>query len=98
MLEIFPKFYHVINYNGFPKQGRPANNSHLSWNLDNAPNIFFENALFFTIFGPLTKSVQKKILIIDKEILLNSRNSDHSESDIEKKILIIFKERFHSSR
>ena len=40
--------------------------------------------------------MQKKIFIIDKEMLLTARNSDHSESDIEKKIYIILKERLNS--
>ena len=40
--------------------------------------------------------MQKKIFIIDKEILLTARNSDHSESDIEKKIFIILKESLNS--
>ena len=75
---------------------RPANNSRLSWNLDNAPNIFFENKWFFTILDPL-KHVQKKIFIIDKEILLIKRNSEHSDNDIENKILIIFKESLHAA-
>ena len=34
--------------------------------------------------------------MIDKEILLMSRNSDNAESDIGMKILIIFKESLHS--
>ena len=33
--------------------------------------------------------------MIDKEILLIARNSDNSERDIGKKILIIFKESLH---
>ena len=36
--------------------------------------------------------MQKKIFMIDKEILLKARNSDNSEIDIGKIILIIFKE------
>ena len=35
--------------------------------------------------------------MIDKEILLKARNFDNSESDIGKKILIIFKESLHSA-
>ena len=40
--------------------------------------------------------MQKKILMIDKEMLLIARNSDNSKSDIGEKILIIFKESLHS--
>jgi hypothetical protein len=32
---------------------RPANNSHLSWNLDYSPNIFFETRDFWVFFLPL---------------------------------------------
>ena len=42
----------------------------------------------FLQFSDPLKGVQKKILIIDKDILYIARNSDHSESDKEKKILI----------
>ena len=41
--------------------------------------------------------MQKKIFMIDKEILLIARNSDHSESHIEKNTLIIFKESYPSA-
>ena len=51
-------------------------------------NFFFENP---------ESNIQKKILMIDKEILLIERNVDNLESDIGKKILIIFKESLHSA-
>ena len=41
--------------------------------------------------------MQKKMFMIDKEILLIARNSDNSEIDIGKKILIIFKESLYSA-
>ena len=61
------------------------------------PNIFSYKMRDFLPFLDPLKSVQKKTLMIDKDILLIARNSDNSESDIGKKILSIFKESLHSA-
>ena len=54
------------------------------------PQIFSLKMRDFLPFSDLLKRMQKKILIIDKEILIITRNSDQ-------KILIIFKESLHSA-